>query len=482
MKQTVHNFKLTLMLVAAGLISLISNAQTSGIVAPELVFKNPVLVKGTLNKEGATYRFSNVTSGVDAELKLKKFSRNDIVMQDVDLGSMGWDKALQPQFGLPGVVAPNQTWYIDFEMTFYDAGSNKKRKMQKAVFTALDVDGDGWSISEFAEFNNVSTTAYAPVSNLVGGGTITFLANGQSTLAKLCPEDNILSIVENCSKCNGTGTKDGNDCDDCDGSGKVFKQCKHAFPLTQTITGPVANYNNIDTGATQVMVTYTYLNKDKVTFRYGAKSGALSSNGSGIRLNSVWGKSFSLIPWMPTLPLTFTGFSLLNQKGDAVLSWKTTADEKLNLFRVQRSTDGVNFSDIATVFASASATYSYTDKSVSSATGLVYYRIVSVDYTKETLASDVKMIRLTKAETTALAITAFPNPVVNELRISLPASWQGKEVAFEVYRTDGILVKKAQVSSAGQIETVAVNSLAKGTYVVKAAYGTESAAQRIVKN
>ena len=114
---------------------------------PELVFTNPVLVSGTALKQGAVYRFSNVTTGVDATVKLKKFSRNDIVMPTVDNSVLGWNKALQPEFGLPGVVAPFQNWYVDFEMTFYKAGTNSKQKMDTIDFTALDVDGDGMSNS-----------------------------------------------------------------------------------------------------------------------------------------------------------------------------------------------------------------------------------------------------------------------------------------------------------------------------------------------
>ncbi|MBL0305986.1 MAG: hypothetical protein IPQ25_08090 [Chitinophagaceae bacterium] len=56
---------------------------------PELVFTNPVLVSGTALKQGAVYRFSNVTTGVDATVKLKKFSRNDIVMPTVDNSVFG---------------------------------------------------------------------------------------------------------------------------------------------------------------------------------------------------------------------------------------------------------------------------------------------------------------------------------------------------------------------------------------------------------
>lgn len=42
-------------------------------------------------------------------------------MSTIDNSVLGWMKAFQPEFGLPGLVAPNQNWYIDFEMTFYEA-------------------------------------------------------------------------------------------------------------------------------------------------------------------------------------------------------------------------------------------------------------------------------------------------------------------------------------------------------------------------
>ncbi|MGZ5220933.1 MAG: hypothetical protein ACXWC7_12670, partial [Chitinophagaceae bacterium] len=226
---------------------------------PEIAFTNPVLKSGTANKQGAVYRFSNVTNGVDAELTLKKFSRNDIVMQSVDLSGMGWEKALQPQFGLPGLVQPNQNWYIDFELNFYKAGTNKKTKLSKVVFTALDVDGDGWSIGEYATFANPSSAEYSPVTLLAGGIV------------------DILDPIADAGELN-------------------------------TIFGTVQNFFNIDTSATQVMATFSYLNKDKVTFRYGARSGANSSNGAGIRLNSLWAKPFSLDAWV-TLPVNFSAFN-----------------------------------------------------------------------------------------------------------------------------------------------------------------------------
>jgi hypothetical protein len=278
-----------------------------------------------------------------------------------------------------------------------------------------------------------------------------------------------------------SGILNTDDCADCDGSGKVYKQCKHAFPMTQTVNGPVLNFNNIDTAATQVMVTYTYLNKDKVSFRYGARSGAYSSNGSGIRLNSLWGKSFSLAPWT-ALPVNFASFAVAYNKGDANINWQAPHGEELDRFIVQRSTDGKNFSDIATVFAGKTSSYAYNDKAVASATGVVYYRVISVDFTHETQQTGVKMIRLAKGELQSLAIAAYPNPVVNDVKITFPESWQGKAVVLQLYTANGTIAQSLQLGSAGQTETMSVASLSKGLYIVKAQCGQESAQQRIVKN
>ena len=181
-------------------------------------------------------------------------------------------------------------------------------------------------------------------------------------------------------------------------------------------------------------------------------------------------------------PVKFTLFTVTLKNNDAVLNWNAAQDEALSHYVIQRSTDGTTYTDIATVFASASMNYAYTDKNVNTSTSSVYYRIVGVDKTKATAASTVKMIRLTKAEAASIAIAAFPNPVVNDLRITLPAAWQGKAVTFEVYNTAGTLAKATQASNASQIENITVSNLTKGFYMIKAICGGETAAQRIVKN
>jgi hypothetical protein len=172
-------------------------------VAPELVFMNPVLVSGTANSQGAIYRFSNVTSGVDAEITLKKFSRPDIVMTNVDLPSLGWEKAFQPQFGLQGYIQPNQNWYIEFECTFYEAGNSKKQRMDKFDLTSLDVDGDGVTIAEYVQMERAKSVSYS---------TLTSLVTGIPEPSMECGECGKTSVLVNCGNCDGKGSSGSAEC------------------------------------------------------------------------------------------------------------------------------------------------------------------------------------------------------------------------------------------------------------------------------
>jgi hypothetical protein len=95
--------------------------------------------------------------------------------------------------------------------------------------------------------------------------------------------------------------------------------------------------------------------------------------------------------------------------------------------------------------------------------------------------SEVRIIRTSK-EAGKMAITAFPNPVVNELRITIPSEWQGKEVRFSFYSQSGIELKSVRTSNSSQTETLQVNDLLKGMYILKASCGTESAQQKVLKN
>ena len=449
--------------------------------APELIFKNPVLKSGKANSEKAVYRFFNVTTGVDAEITMKKFSSKNIVMQSFDLAGMGWDKAFQPQFGLPGNVAPFQNWYIDFELKFFKAGTNTSTILPRVDMTALDLDGDNVSIAEYAVFQNPSNVIYSNVSYLITQ------AAGNLGQTFTCPLDSISSPLMADPVCGGDGRVglwNLTICTNCNGTGLLFSACKHPFDGTNgnTLQGPVENFINIDTSSTQVMATYQYTDVNTINFRYGATSGSKVSN-AGIRLNSVWFRDFNLAP--PTvLPVRLTNFSAVLDKKDVKLSW-TGMEENFSHYVVQRSSDGKNYSDIAVVFTnngSGESNYVYKDANVSSSTNALFYRLEMVDKEQEGgKFSDIRIVRLGK-EAEALQITTYPNPAADQVKISLPSAWQSKPVMLQLFTVNGTMIQSMQIGSASQTESMQLGQLSKGFYLVKAVCGNQSAQQRIVKN
>ncbi|HET6995609.1 MAG TPA: T9SS type A sorting domain-containing protein, partial [Chitinophagaceae bacterium] len=92
----------------------------------------------------------------------------------------------------------------------------------------------------------------------------------------------------------------------------------------------------------------------------------------------------------------------------------------------------------------------------------------------------VRIIRLGK-QSDLLNLVMYPNPATNELRVTVPAAWQNKPVMLEVYSLNGQKMKSIQNNASGQTETIAVNDLANGFYLLKASFGSESVQQKFIK-
>jgi hypothetical protein len=151
---------------------------------------------------------------------------------------------------------------------------------------------------------------------------------------------------------------------------------------------------------------------------------------------------------------------------------------------VERSTDGRNYSALASISpvgsANSTTNYQYKDKNVASSTGVTYYRLRLVEQTGEVSYSQVRSIRLNKVEITE--ILTYPNPAKDQLRVTLPGSWQGKEVQIELYASTGVRLQSQLFKSASQTETIAMGSLPKGIYLLQASNGEQRSQQRVLKD
>jgi len=186
------------------------------------------------------------------------------------------------------------------------------------------------------------------------------------------------------------------------------------------------------------------------------------------------------------LPVKLASFTATLNNNKADLKWTTTTEINVSHFVIEKSIDGTTFNDAGVVLAYGNATdrtnYSFTDNLNTTSAKLVYYRLRSVDMDTKSELSETRIIRLSKENSTSIAILAYPNPVVNDLRITVPANWQNKSVVFEVIGANGNTLQKKEIASCGQTETLNVSQLVSGFYFVRVNCDGQIAVQKIIKN
>lgn len=398
-------------------------------IIPELVFQNPVLSSGNAGANGAKYRFQNVGPNLDAVVTVISRSAANVVLGNIDTveAGIGFNKAFQPVIGIPGTAPANTTWWMKFNCAFYDAGTTNKAKMKQFNVTGLDIDGDASTLFEWQEMYRIDKIDSSLVNNL------TFSLLSQHA--------------------------DGND---------------------YRITGIIANSPGIDTSALNVMTTYTFKNQDNFDFMIGATTTG-STTTAGMRLNALWFKQFN---WA-NLPLKLISFFALLNNSKADLTWKTVSETNVSHFEIEKSMDGINFNEAGIVFARGNeadlTTYSFSDMINTDLDGVIYYRLRSVDLDGKSQYSNIRIIRISKKGERNITILTYPNPVTNEIRISIPNNWQSKKVIYEVFSANGHGSKKIETVTSSQTETVNMSNLAPGFYIVRVSCEGQTAQQKIVK-
>ena len=167
------------------------------------------------------------------------------------------------------------------------------------------------------------------------------------------------------------------------------------------------------------------------------------------------------------------------------LTWITATEINANHFVVERSTDGSNFSEIGIVFAFGNTTeqknYQLSDKINSLNAAVIYYRLRQVDIDGKAEYSATRLVRIGKEAENTISILTYPNPVVNELKVTIPTNWQNKKVVYEMFSVNGQIAKKIETANSSQTETLNVSNLNSGLYIVKVTCEGQIAQQKIVK-
>jgi hypothetical protein len=185
-----------------------------------------------------------------------------------------------------------------------------------------------------------------------------------------------------------------------------------------------------------------------------------------------------------SLPLVMTAFKAILEDNKVSVTWTTGMEKRLSYFVIEKSTNGTDFKEAALIFAVANPAaiqnYSYIDMIDVHGTGMLYYRIKIVDVNGRYQNSAVKLIHLGDVANVT-QVTTYPNPVMNEVRITIPSKWQNQRVKYEVFSISGRLVKQMVNESANQTEVLSMQDCCPGMYVVRTSTVSEAQSQSIVK-
>jgi hypothetical protein len=387
---------------------------------------NPVLISGVDKQVGAIYKYEGVAPGMDAIVRIDSIVGGaTIVVLDDNAPGSGFTEGFQPQIKSG---SGKGKFYAVFTFTYNISGTNTPANMSKFSITALDIDGSN-TVKEFVE---------------IGMGT---------------------------------------------GATAAYVAGSPGIAMTQTAPGTFRGINTdgnsvsgVDTSAKQYMFTVNNTNVSSYTLNMGMET---TTGSSSTRLYSVYMKDFSYADAIP-LPVKLGSFTATLNTAKVNLNWKTVEELNSSHFDVERSVDGKNYKSIGIVFSNENSNtfnyYLFPDNISALTDGMIYYRLKCVDIDGKFTYSDVRVIRKSSQAKVDASIVAFPNPVVNELRVTVPENWQGKEVYFNVYNMNGSILHSVRNMNVGQTETISTANLGKGVYILQVSMGAESARQKIVKN
>jgi hypothetical protein len=384
----------------------------------QYIFSNLTLEKGIKNQAGAVYRSRSVYQNFDALIRIDSIINNASII-DIDDETVGFAHAFQP------VIKPalNGNSYVVFTIMFAYRGTSQPTNVGTISISNFDLDGNK-ELREYCDFkiNGAESKTILQLSEL------SISQSNGSFFAK-----------------NNTGN----------------------------------NYPGIDTSHL-IKFQFNSYQTESLSFRLGA----ISEN----HITDTRDYSIEIINNNQTTgssaPLTLLNFTAIARESKAVLNWSITNHRDFSHFVIERSEDGKNFKDIQTIFPEPIAyntekSYTANDQINSTQKKTLFYRLRLMYNDGKSDFSPIRMIRFESE--TRLTLHTFPNPVVNELRIMIPKSWQEKKSMVEIFNNKGILLNRIYINSSSQIQQLNVERMDAGVYFVKMTNEKETLSTTFIK-
>ena len=184
------------------------------------------------------------------------------------------------------------------------------------------------------------------------------------------------------------------------------------------------------------------------------------------------------------LPVKLTSFTAVNNNNSIKLQWQTQYEQNSRHYIIQRSTDGVNFTDIDKVAAAGNSdlplTYNYTDVLPAMLQNkiTIFYRLQTFDADGRFFNSPVVAIHLNKKD---VQLLVFPNPAKEVLQVQTngltgQATLSIIDAAGRQLYTRDILLQQGSNSM-----PVNIAQFSNGIYYIRLSNGSNNFTKQFVK-
>ena len=284
----------------------------------------PVVSGSAAGTVGARYTYENVgtTGGVTIRAVVEIVAIDGAGLDNIDgpVSAGGTDAALQPV--IYGTQTSGNCWSIRFRISFYNSTTNDPIRLSSFRASGIDIDGNGSSLREHNTF-------FFPATYTVQNPT------------------NLTTVV----------------------NAGVYR-----------FQAPSTSYTGISLTQTNVAVTCIYNNNASIDISLGACCAGGACNvpaGTGRQHSINFFDAVAFSSPVVTLPVEIVNFSASLSSSGTLLKWTTSDEVNLSHFVIQKSQDGVQFTDMGRVNAAGSGQYSFTDQQPVGA--ISYYRLKAVD-------------------------------------------------------------------------------------------------------
>lgn len=207
---------------------------------------------------------------------------------------------------------------------------------------------------------------------------------------------------------------------------------------------------------------------DMLQYRSSDGTLAAATHGRGLFTANI----LAVLP-LKDIHLTATAGSA----GKALLNWTATGAEPATKFRIQYSTDGVRFTQVAEM---PSTVLRY-EHAFAASTG--YYRVMGVDDQSAPVFSNTVSVKNTHA-VKGIQLKVLPNPVVNTSSFELSTPAAGGNYTWKLLSMDGMILQtgKGSLPEGGRIyQRIDAGRLASGTYRLQVVINNQPLSTSFVK-